>query len=233
MKSLKQNILLIIGILLVSIFVSCNKEDTDPLPLSPNEWWESLSPDWKDCILYSSETIDHTVHFDPEQIQEKTYFVNLNGYNFKNLDPLKYMYNITGLTCTDSSLTNIEGLFYLNNLEVVNLSGTRISDISSLKNSIRIKELSFNFTNVNDIGIISNLTKLEQLQFIETKVETLNPLKDLKMVRRLIFYSAPINSLKPIMNFDSLEYLDCSWTRIPEIEINEFKLKHPDCIVSN
>ncbi len=231
MKNLKNDYLIIISIMLSLMLISCEKERIDPLPLTPDEWWDSLSPEWRDCILNSSMTLDSTGHFEPKLILEKVYYVNCNGHNFQNLDPLKYMSNLTGLSCIDSSLTNIQALLYLYKLEDVNLSGTKISDLTSLKNSKNLRELYFNETNINDISILSKLSKIELLQFERTKVENINSLKELKNLREIIFDFTSVSTIKPIMELDSIQYLNCCWTNVPEIEINEFKQKHPNCLV--
>jgi hypothetical protein len=210
---------------------ACKKDETKPVTMTPDEWWNSLSRDWRNCLYNSSKTSSDTYIYSGKYLQSKIIGLNCNGYNFTNLDPVRYLSNLERLLCIDTTLKDIRALIYLKKLKDVNLGGTGILDITSLSNSTDMEYLYFNSTKVNNIETVRNFKKLKELQFLRTNVENINSLTQLKCLKELIFDESPVVSIKPIMENDSLEWLGCWMTKVPESEVIEFKSKHPKCKV--
>ena len=150
------------------------------------------------------------------KIQDTIYF-NCNYTYLQNINNLDH-YNLVYLYCQHSKLYNLK--YNLYNLIDLNISFTNIIELpNSLYN---LKYLNIQNTLITSLP--DNLNNLEILEADNSKLIYLpNNLYNIKKL--FIRYT----NIKNILDYNKLEYLDCSYTQIDQLSDKLIKLKSINC----
>jgi hypothetical protein len=120
----------------------------------------------------------------------------LNSANLEDSDiePLRYMVNLTRLQLVDNQISNISNIATLSNLTSLALSGNQINDVSALAGLTNLSELFLNNNKISDISVLTGLTSLTLLILDNNQINEVSALKDLKNLTVLALRDNPIST---------------------------------------
>jgi len=129
-----------------------------------------------------------------------------------DLEPLKYMTNLTSLWLEVCDVDNISALESLTNLTDLAILSVNIddNDISVLKSLTNLTSLLIRYTNIEDMSVLKNLTSLTSLSL--DGIGDISVLKSLINLTSLGFRYGSIDDmsvLKNLTNLTSLEFHGC------------------------
>ncbi len=125
-----------------------------------------------------------------------------------------------------------EDLHQIIKIKSLNIAGnTRINSLEPLSNLSQLKELQCQGTSINNLDGLSSLADLRILNFADTRVENIGLVENLGKLEKISFDRTMVNSIGTLMGNMDLQYVYCDQTRIPEGEIIEFMVAHPECLV--
>ena len=128
----------------------------------------------------------------------------------------------------------LKGLYYCTRVRYLDLGHLdRITDVGYVANMPDLEVLIIAMTAIKNIDALANCTHLNYLEFQTSAACDLTPLKELKELRDLnICYNFALRSIRPIMDLElDRLYIGCL-TPISRDQIEEYKAKHPNCIVN-
>ena len=179
---MKISIALLISLLFIS---TLSYSQTD------REWWDNLSPAWKQVF----------------QKQE------LKG---KDIDPndqqLERLVNITHIDCSgNQDIKTLKPLSRLQYLEELRCEGTNVESLEGVENlrSLKVIDCSDN-DNIDDLTPLMMVETLVELDCSNTMVKNLEPLSGLQNLRILDLHFCTVNKILQLKELRKLEVLDVS-----------------------
>lgn len=201
---------------------------------SNNEWWKSLSPEWKK-VLYANYKIQK--EFKQEYIPYSAYKGDRNEkievlrkfeelYNIKlvtneeiNQKELNDIIEIQMLDCCNTPFDDYSPINKLTKLKQLYLNKSSITNLEQiLKTLMRLEILEFNNTSISNISALEKSKNLERLSFYHTNVTDISPLKHVLKLKSLNCSNNKIKDISYLKNLINLWWLDCNNTEIDEIE---------------
>ncbi|WP_432664614.1 leucine-rich repeat domain-containing protein [Wukongibacter baidiensis] len=147
-----------------------------------------------------------------------------------------YMLNphlVKRLEFEDMLMDDIERITMFSNLIYLNISGTEIQDIEPIKSLKNLQVLYADFCKITDLLPLSELYQLRELDFSAPLdcFDNIEPLSNLKNLKKLYIPDHLIKTIKPIYGLDKLKVLSIQRTKVPLVEVIEFKLLNDRCEV--
>jgi Leucine-rich repeat (LRR) protein len=169
-------------------------------------WWESLSPDWKEVMASTGDTLST-----PENLHR--------------------MVEAETLTVRDASVNEMNSLGEFVRLKSLKFSGTAINEIVPVENLTEtITTLHITNSPLQDLSPVSKFRFLQDLDISSTPADELKPLASLAALKKLNCAGTQVKKLDPLESLSELEYLDCSNTRVTNLEpIFDLPLKQLKC----
>ena len=127
-----------------------------------------------------------------------------------DIEPLKYMTNLTSLHLLYNNISNISALSGLTKLEYLDLYGNQISDISVLRGLTNLTWLKLSFNAISDISVLRELTNLTWLDL----------------------HSNNISDISALRSLTNLKELDLRWTKISEDDKKALQTALPNCDIT-
>jgi internalin A len=162
----------------------------------------------------------------------------LDGLTNNEIEPLKYMVNLTRLVLSENQISDISPLSGLTNLLVLDLSfNHQISDISPLAGLTNLQQLCLNGNfQISDISPLSGLTNLLVLEMEGHQISDISPLSGLTNLLVLDLRGdgfSDISALSSLVNLRELLicfYMMTDWEAREQIE--ELRKTVPHCNVT-
>lgn len=174
-------------------------------------WWNNLNDTWQEVFLRELDMIGKK----PSN-EDLIRIINLEQVDCdhyplgdSNLEPLQKLKRLKSLSVGSTYISNIEALNELDSLEFVNLAATAVEDISPLRHH----------------------HNLESVYIQQTRVRDLAPLAGCKRLQVIVFSETDVRSIIPVMELPLLSIFIIPENKIPDAQVKEFKLKHPECEV--
>ena len=128
----------------------------------------------------------------------------------------------------------MKGLYYCTDIKYLDLGHLSfLTDLGYVANMPNLEVLIIAMTGIKDISALANCPKLNFLEFQTSAACDLTPLSGLTQLKDLnICYDFALRDIRPIYDLD----LDRLWigclTPIPKEQIEEYRARHPDCIIN-
>jgi hypothetical protein len=157
-------------------------------------------------------------------IKGEQYSTSLTGLDLSRLDltdadiePLRYMTNLTRLELANNQISNVSPLKGLTNLTYLGLGNNQISDISPLKGLTNLMGLSLSGNQISDISPLKGLTNLTGLVLGNNQISDVSPLKGLTYLVDLLLGNNQISDISPFKDMTNLRYLRLDSNQISDI----------------
>ena len=125
-----------------------------------------------------------------------------------------------------------EELHQIIKIKTLNIAGnTSIQSLEPLSNLPQLRELQCQGTSIDNLDGLGSLADLRVLNFSDTKVADISPLGTLSKLEKVTFDRTLVNSIEPLMDIMELGNIYCDQTQVPESEVIDFMLTHPECLV--
>lgn len=129
----------------------------------------------------------------------------------RDLEPLKYCRGLKALDLGHHAITDLDFLTYLPDLEFLILGDNDITDISPLAELPHLQYIEIFMNPITDVSPLAGHNELLDLNIVRTRVTDLSPLE----------------------SCTALERLWCSFTKVPEDNVEHIRNALPGCIVNN
>ncbi len=171
---------------------------------------------WKIQKLKLSNTSITDIAVIEQLINLKT--LNLESTQVINLDPLRDLKYLEGLTLNSSMVSVIAPLESLNNLTKLNLSFTQVSNFEPIGHLKKLALLSLNRTHIRSLTPLTGLSELDTLYLSHTPISDLKPIKDLNKLSILSLNGSKVKNLDPLKDLTNLTSLNLSNLDIQTLE---------------
>lgn len=150
------------------------------------------------------------------------YAVNLESIyfyeqNISDLDPLKNLKKITGLSLQYSKIENLKPLENLTTLTELYLDGNKIKDINYLEDLIELETLSLAENQIDNINGLRNMNKLKNLYLSVNQISDITPLKNNTEIMYLFLEINQISDITTIGGLTKLENVGLDNNNISDI----------------
>lgn len=172
-------------------------------------WWNELNDTWKELCLRETKHLGDKINI---EILNEILKLDRFSLDYYPIDE-----------------THLKPLEMLVQLKQVSAGNTQITDLSSLEKLPLLTYLNIPNTPVKDLTPLSHLENLEEVYIQQSQVSDLKPLSHAKNLQVIMFHETPVISLEPIMNLPKLSIISLGETKIPQTEIEAFRLLHPNC----
>lgn len=136
-------------------------------------------------------------------------------------DKVKYLHNPTK-----------EELHEITRIRELNIADNRmISSLEPLASLPMLRELNCQGTSLRNISPLASLTDIRLLNMSDNRIADLDPLRNLLKLEILYIDNTDVADIGPIMSHEELQNVYCDNTPVPEDQIIEFMITHPDCLV--
>ncbi len=128
----------------------------------------------------------------------------------------------------------MKGLYYCTDIKYLDLGHLSwLDDCGWAANMPNLEVLIIAMTAVKDFSALASCPKLNYLEIQSSGLFDLTPLSGLTQLKDLnICYDFALRDIRPIMNLDlDRLYIGCL-TPIPREQIEEYRSRHPDCIIN-
>jgi len=206
-------------------------------------WWQNLSTLWKEVLLinYHLETAldqDQKMQFIPGETPQTRYTrlighpISLSDWIVDDTLLLKII-SLKKIDCFGVSFTSCAGLAPFTQLEEFYCGESLIEDLAVIQNSAGLKNLCLFGSPIENLNKANIPKSIKRLCIGGTKVTRLDALKECPDLQRLSIINSGVLSLSPLDNLTKLEMLKCFGGQLSGDEIDQFKKKHPTCLVIN
>ncbi len=130
---------------------------------SLQNWWESLSFEWK---VVFQRAIKTQLTPNNEQLRAMISLEKLDvSYNkyIKEIEPLAMVSNLREIDLSHTNITDINALRNHKQLEILNISNTQVKEINTLKFASNLKYLHIENTPIKNLSPLHGLPKLEKV----------------------------------------------------------------------
>lgn len=208
-----KTILLSIMCLLLFQSNSCTNEFKEHEGgLSTEElWWNGLNDTWKELCLRESDHLGNQINTEilNEILSLERFSLDFYPIDENNLKPLEMLVKLQQISAGNTQITDLFALEKLPLLSYLNIPNTAIHDLTPLQ----------------------NLENLEEIYIQQSQVSDLKPLSKAKNLQVIMFHETAVVSIEPIMNLPKLSIISIDNTKIPQEEIETFRLTHPNCAI--
>lgn len=194
-----------------------------------NDWWNGLSPVWKNLF---GDYVKFKAPVSPEDLHRIANLetIEAGSKNMGDLKALSMLGRLKTLTVTDAGITDIGPLQSANRLEKLNLSKNYISDIAPLQGLKKLQTLILENNPVKELDALNNITSIETLNVAGTLVKQLKPLETLANLKHLDISNTKVMWLGSVSDL-GLQTLKCFKTSVLRPLVNDFQKKNPSCKV--
>ncbi|MBR0160048.1 MAG: hypothetical protein IJQ02_01940 [Oscillospiraceae bacterium] len=128
----------------------------------------------------------------------------------------------------------LKGLYYCTKVKYLDLGHLAfIKDVGYVANMPDLEVLIIAMTAIKNADALASCHKLNYLEFQTSAACDLSALKDLTALRDLnIAYNFALHDMSPIMDLELDRLYIGKFTPIPREQIEEYKARHPNCIVN-
>jgi len=135
---------------------------------------------------------------------------------------VEYSTELERLSLDHMELTNsdIEPIKYMTNLTTLDLTGNMISDIGILANLSEVSSLKLSDNQISDISALANLTKLQYLHLSYNRISDVSCLAGLNELRFLRLDNNQIRDISDLFQLHSLVNLQLNNNQISDVSKN-------------
>jgi len=120
------------------------------------------------------------------------------GLTDSDIEPLKYMVNLTELYLFSNQINNLAPLTGLINLISISLADNQISDLTPLAELTNLTGLMLHINQITDLSPLSNFTNLKWLNLSDNKISSITPLLELTNLEYLNLRANAISDWSPV-----------------------------------
>lgn len=210
-------------------------------PLEPlQQWWSSLSPEWKTSLStlrkieeYPAETDIEKLTYQPEldfsnavitTYEPLAKFTNVKkltvaGASINSFEPISKMSGLVYLDITKSKIESIEGVQKLTKLEEFYCIGNKLTTIAPVATCVSLIKFNCSENDLEDISAVKDLINLKELNVsLNIKLKNIDAVKGLINMEKISFRKIEIKDLTPVQNMPNLVYLDAYNTGVTSLE---------------
>ena len=194
-----------------------------------NQWWETLSDDWKD-LLRDHVTCEDFIPSDLE-LQKMMDLKDLNAENapaLQTLEPIRNFHWLERMNLIGQGIRDIKPLVDKPYLSELLLQNNPISDLSPLANDTLLTVLNIENTQVSDLSPLENMSHLRILNASGTPVKSLKPLAKMMELEELLVNNTSVKTISPIENLPSLKLLKIYNTKVKNKTVTALQQKRFD-----
>lgn len=125
----------------------------------------------------------------------------------RNVEPIRYLTNLTGLVLIDNEVTDISAMGALVNLNRLHIAYNPIKDLSPLAKCLKIEQLDIRGISTENLSVLERLPKLRELEISIDQISALEKLESLPTLKHIDI------GIGDIETFDSFE----SFPAMPEL----------------
>lgn len=201
----------------------------------------------KDLFKITDLNLENILDLDGIQYCINLYSLDIrnSGEQIANLDKIKKLGQLGGLTIINSdiknilfieeidslifcdlssnNISNLEPLKNLQNLAELNLSHNNISSFKPLTNIKTLKKLNLSDNNIADLTHFSKLKNLYVCDLSNNKIRSIDSLSELDKLYILFIQNNLITTLKPILNKNFISFNAENNPLLSPSELNNFK----------
>ena len=145
-----------------------------------------------------------------------------------DIEELRYMVNLTGLSLNNNQITDISVLAGLSSLISLSLHNNQISDISALAGLKNLKDLALHGNQVSDISVLAELKNLEHLSLNNNQITDISVLAGLSSLISLSLYNNQVSDISVLAELKNLEYLTLDGNPFTAEQIAELREALPN-----
>jgi hypothetical protein len=120
------------------------------------------------------------------------------GLTSADIEPLRYMTDLTTLFLVSNQISNFSPLAGLSHLTSLGLGDNQISDLSPLIGLTNLTALHLGLNQISDISLLVGLTNLTELGLASNQISDLSPLAGLSNLTYLDLGDNPITDWSPV-----------------------------------
>jgi len=150
---------------------------------------------------------------------ENIHYLDLQGYDVKTIQDLKYFKNLSSLYISDIGRLDINPLSELVYLQELSINNCDIYDLQPLSCLYELKYLFLDDNRIEDISPISDLTELQILGLERNNICDIFYLSEMHNLKELYIYDNPISDISCIA--DIIIELDSLSVDVDYLELNE------------
>ena len=133
-----------------------------------------------------------------------SYSVIMWGLTSEEIEPLRYMINLTRLILTGQQITYITPLAGLRNLSMLHLIDNQVSDITPLAGLVNLRNIELSNNQVSDITPLEGLVELRSLWLNSNQIRDISPLAELTRLESLALSHNPITDWSPVNHVETV-----------------------------
>jgi hypothetical protein len=194
------------------------------------QWWNNLSPAWKDVLLQQAAMKGTPDKIQLQQIIWLAKIVIAENFQIADLIPLQNLTRLTELQFSGTSITKLDPVSHMPKLKALRIPKNPITDLTPITGLPNLIELDFSNTQVEDLMPLQNMMQLQILKFSGTQVKNLKYLQKLVNLRVMEFTNTRVNSLDVLEGMHKLEKVIIN-NKVSEKSVKKFKEAHAGCEV--
>lgn len=194
------------------------------------QWWNNLSPAWKDVLLQQAAIKGTPDKIQLQQIIWLAKIVIAENFQIADLIPLQNLTRLTELQFSGTSITKLDPVSHMPKLKALRIPKNPITDLTPITGLPNLIELDFSNTQVEDLMPLQNMMQLQILKFSGTQVKNLKYLQKLVNLRVMEFTNTRVNSLDVLEGMHKLEKVIIN-NKVSEKSVKKFKEAHAGCEV--
>ncbi|MFZ4521444.1 MAG: leucine-rich repeat domain-containing protein [Bacteroidales bacterium] len=194
-----------------------------------NDWWQGLSPAWKDVFL---QIVKITGTPDKNQLQQIAGLAKVSvqeNFQITDLTPLLHLSRLTELQFSGTGISKLDPVARMPKLRILRCTKNPVLDLSPVTGLPNLTELDFSNTQVEDIDALQNMMKLEVLKFSGTQVKNLKYLQKLVNLKVMEFYNTRVGNVDVLDGMSKLESVKMFNTKVSAKRVEKLKAMHPNC----
>jgi len=140
------------------------------------------------------------------------------GLTNEDIEPLKYMTNLTSLILGGNEISDISALSGVINLTELHIHNNQISDISILSNLTNLTTLSIHNNSIRDINVLNSLINLTILN-VSCNDININVLSDLTNLFALTLMGDGLSDISALSSLINLKVLSIHYSEVSDISV--------------
>lgn len=152
---------------------------------------------------------------------EKLEYLNLDSNNISDIEFIKEIKGLIGLSLANNAITELSPLEDLLSLAELDISNNAFNSITVLQKLYLIKDLNLSGNSLKDLNNLAVNTKIENLDVSNCNMKSLSGVKRLTSLKRLNASNNSITDFGDIKSLTSLEYINLSKNNISSVSFAE------------
>ncbi len=192
-------------------------------------WWDNLNPSLKRQLTpllgkYSVGNLHRLV------LRKSLDLKNFELRDFEDLEKFRFL---TNLKISEMSETILPDLSYFHSLDSLSWQRSPVVSLESLRGLTGLKYLNIANTAVEDLSVVGQMKELVGLDCSGTQIKNLKELRELGNLKFLNISNTRVWQLNWLNDIRGIDALVCYNTRISDRQIEQFKDRFPQCVVTN